>query len=88
MVYILSVSFSSKCSLFQHSKLFGSGFIHILYTVCAKIKKKKFRRQTVNCITFLDLLNKEGEDRIRGWFQNFPDLCRHLHSNCVSAKHR
>jgi len=25
---------------------------------------------------------------IRGWIQNFPDWCRHLHSSCVSAKHR
>ena len=31
--------FSSKCSLFHHSNLFGSCIIHILYTECAKIKK-------------------------------------------------
>ena len=37
---MLSVSFSSKCSLFHNSNVFGSCFIHILYTVCAKIKKK------------------------------------------------
>jgi hypothetical protein len=37
--YILSVFFSSKCSLFHNSSLFGS-FIHILYTGGAKIKKK------------------------------------------------
>jgi len=30
---------SSKCSLFHNSNLFGSCIIHILYTVCAKIKK-------------------------------------------------
>ena len=29
---------SSKCSLFHNSNVFGSCFIHILYTVCAKIK--------------------------------------------------
>jgi len=28
---------SSKCSLFHNSNIFGSCFIHILYTVCAKI---------------------------------------------------
>jgi len=39
MVYILSVFFSSKCSLFHNSKVFGSCIIHILYTGCAKIKK-------------------------------------------------
>ena len=31
--------FSSKCSLFHNSNVFGSCFIHILYTVCAKILK-------------------------------------------------
>ena len=30
---------SSKCSLFHNSNVFGSCFIHILYTGCAKIKK-------------------------------------------------
>ena len=31
--------FSSKCSLFHNSNVFGSCTIHILYTGCAKIKK-------------------------------------------------
>ena len=39
--------FSSKCSLFHNSNVFGSSIIHILYTECAKIKKKIFRRQKV-----------------------------------------
>ena len=47
-MYILSVFFSSKCCLFHNSNIFGSCFIHILYTGCAKIKKKYFRRQKVN----------------------------------------
>src|SRR5215475_6991431 len=32
--------FSSKCSLFHNANFFGSCIIHILYTECAKIKKK------------------------------------------------
>ena len=44
MVYTL---FYSKCSLFHSSNVFGSCIIHILYTGCAKIKKK-IRRQKVN----------------------------------------
>ena len=32
--------FPSKCSLFHNANLFGSCIIHILYTGCAKIKKK------------------------------------------------
>ena len=32
--------FSSKCSLFHNANLFGSCIIRILYTGCAKIKKK------------------------------------------------
>ena len=39
MLYTLRF-FSSKCSLFHNAKLFGSCIIHILYTGCAKIKKK------------------------------------------------
>jgi len=39
---------SSKCALFYNATFFGSCIIHILYTECAKIKKKKFRRQRVN----------------------------------------
>ena len=31
--------FFSKCSLFHNANLFGSCIIHILYTVCAEIKK-------------------------------------------------
>ena len=37
---MLSVFFSSKYSLFHNSNVFGSCLIHILYTGCAKIKKK------------------------------------------------
>ena len=36
---ILSVFFSSKCSLFHNSNLFGSCIIFILCTGCTKIKK-------------------------------------------------
>jgi len=43
-MYILSVFLSSKCTLFHNSNIFGSCIIHVLYTGCAKIKKK-FRRQ-------------------------------------------
>jgi len=32
--------FSSKCRLFQNATFFGSCVIHILYTECAKLKKK------------------------------------------------
>ena len=37
---IYSSFFSSKCSLFQNSNVFGFCIIHILYTECTKIKKK------------------------------------------------
>ena len=40
MVYTLRFFLSSKRSLFHNSNVFGSCIIHILYTVCAKIKKK------------------------------------------------
>ena len=37
---IYSPFFLFKCSLFHNSNIFCSCFIHILYTECAKIKKK------------------------------------------------
>jgi len=40
MVYILRFFFSSKCNLFHNSNVSCSCIIHILYTGCAKIKKK------------------------------------------------
>ena len=39
---IYSTFFSSKCSLFHNSNVFGSCIIHILYTGRAKIKKDNF----------------------------------------------
>ena len=50
MLHTLRFFFSSKCRLFHNATFFGSCVIHILYTGCAKIKKKKFRRQRVNYI--------------------------------------
>ena len=40
MLYTLRFFLSSKCSLFYNANLFGSCIIHILYTGCAKTKKK------------------------------------------------
>jgi len=40
MVYTLRFFFSSKCSLFHNSNVFGSCIIHILSSGRAKIKKK------------------------------------------------
>ena len=39
MLYTLRF-YSLKCSLFHNANLFGSYNIHILYTGCAKVKKK------------------------------------------------
>ena len=39
--------FSSRCRLFHNAIVFGSCNIHILNKACAKILKKKFRRQRV-----------------------------------------
>ena len=57
MVYTIRF-FSSKCSLFHNSNIFGSCIIHILYTGCAKIKKivpapkGYICDQYVNCVNF------------------------------------
>ena len=47
---ILSVFFSSKCSLFHNANLFGSCIIHILYTGYAKIKKNNSGAKGLNNI--------------------------------------
>jgi len=41
MVYTFRF-FSSKCSLFHNSNVFGFCIIHILYTGCAKTKNNNF----------------------------------------------
>jgi hypothetical protein len=41
---------SSKCSLFHNSSVFGSCIIHILYTGCAKIKKKYSGAKRLICV--------------------------------------
>ena len=46
---------SSKCSLFLNSNVFGSCIIHILFTRCAKIKKKIQRQNVKNCISIVGL---------------------------------
>jgi len=48
MVYTLRF-FSSKCSLFHNSNVFGSCIIHILYTGCAKLKKKSGAKSLRRC---------------------------------------
>jgi len=46
MVYTILFSFS-KCSFFHDSNVFGSCIIHILYTGCAKIKKKSGAKRLI-----------------------------------------
>ena len=46
MLYNLHFSFS-KCRLFHNATLFGFCITHILNTGCAKIWRKKIRRQKV-----------------------------------------
>ena len=41
---------SSKCSLFHNSNIFGSCFIHFLYTECAKIQKNNSGSKRLSCI--------------------------------------
>ena len=49
MVYYLRF-FSSKCSLFHNSDVFGTCIIHILYIECAKIKIKfNSGAKSLNC---------------------------------------
>jgi len=49
MVYTLRFFFSSKCSLFHNSKVFGSCIIHILYTGVLKFKKNNSGAKRLLC---------------------------------------
>jgi len=64
MVYTLRF-FSSKCSLFHNSNVFGSCIIHILFTECAKIKKNnsgaKRLSSSLHKSRFSDSLYKRAE---------------------------
>ena len=57
---------SSECNLFQNSNVFGSCIIKILYTGCAKIKKKYRCRkvkqgfQWTELYSYLDFENSEN----------------------------
>jgi len=53
--YILSVFFSSKCSLFHNSNVFGSCIIHILYTECAKIKKNNSAAKRLIAVSVIQI---------------------------------
>ena len=55
MVYTLRF-FSSKCSLFHNSNVFGSCIIHILYTECAKIKKIITAPKVKKCAGLLHII--------------------------------
>jgi len=68
----------SKCSLFHNSNVFGSCFIHILYTGYAKIKKNnsgakrlKKSRATHGCVTLQRTVRKRGANVWTGlnWFR-------------------
>ena len=59
---IYSPLFSSKCSLFHNSRVFGSCVIHI--QVVLKFKKKMFRRKKVNLLIHYYALNLLRETEI------------------------
>ena len=56
MVYTLRF-FSSKCSLFRNSNVFGSCFIQILYTGCDKIKKNNSGAKRLSYLINLGYIN-------------------------------
>jgi len=57
MVYILRF-FSSKCSSFHNSNVFGPCIIHILYTECAKNKKNNSGAKRLMIVTPMKILQQ------------------------------
>jgi len=68
--------FCSKRSLFHNSSVFGSGFIHILYTGCVKIKKKN--NSGAKRLNFT-LTSKSFLERLTTFL-----LCNYLKFKCYS----
>ena len=64
--------FYSKCRLFHNATLFGFCITHILNTRCAKIWKKKIRRQKVKVKVFLI---GEGQNEFLGMDSQNQDFC-------------
>ena len=62
MVYTIRFLFSSKCSLFHNSNVFGSCIIHILYTGCGKIKKNNSGAKTLSSFR---VRTRQGERAVR-----------------------
>jgi len=62
MVYTLRFFFTSKFSLFHNSNIFGSCFIHILYTGVLKLKKNSGAKR----LTFVlpDTVHTLGSHRV------------------------
>jgi len=74
------VFFSSKYILFHNSNIFGSCIIHILYTVCAKIKKKNSGAKRLNTAHYKSLSSKicRTTYNVRGHRTGLPNiLTRH-----------
>ena len=89
MVYTVRV-FSSKCSLFHNSNLFGSCIIHTLYTGFAKIKKNnsgakrlKPLRSAENSICYMSGAPRFPKEHC--FLENFQSL--HLGLPCKSNMH-
>ena len=63
--------FSSKCSLFHNSNVFGSCIIHILYTWCAKIENNNSGAKRLMCVLYTrSTVETEGCVTIDCMFKN------------------
>ena len=65
--------FSSKCRLFHDATLFGFCITHILNTECAKIWKKKIRRQKVK-LFFDGISNTKTPNGKYNWKRKTDEL--------------
>ena len=93
MVYTLRFFFSSKCSLFHNSNLFGSSIIHILYTGCAKIKKNNSGAKRLITLEILLISWKSALVKVLSIQKQSLAQCQHLglqqcsdpSANCLNA---
>jgi len=76
MVHTFRFFFSSKCSLFHNSNIFGSCIIHILYTGVLKLKNNSGAKRLSNTVAELALKLSLSFEML--YLANLASACLHF----------
>ena len=76
--------FSSKCSLFHNSNVFGSCIIHILYTGCAKFKKNNSgAKRLMRYVTIVGTRHEQASNVCSVIDSKKQESLKLFYSNCL-----